>query len=248
MCRKSATRCGWVVCAWWCEVWRGGGGMEQGRGMRWWSVHRCRAHLGFTRACPSCTHSPHAPHTPPTLPTRATPHSTHSPTRAQVSLASDFMWNLNSREANASFGYDYALRQCRLRGRIDTGACRRCCCRCCWAAGLPLPLGCGGRRRRARQRCVWGGLAEAKCGGRGRQEVQGGRWQGALTLLGLPAPSLRRRLHRCRTDGWCLPAAACVPPACPPAEGKVAAFLEERLNVGVNFILSAEGEPPRPRT
>lgn len=40
----------------------------------------------------------------------------------QVSLASDFMWNLNSREANASFGYDYVLRQCRLRGRIDTGA------------------------------------------------------------------------------------------------------------------------------
>lgn len=40
----------------------------------------------------------------------------------QVSLASDFMWNLNSREASASFGYDYILRQCRLRGRIDTGA------------------------------------------------------------------------------------------------------------------------------
>lgn len=38
----------------------------------------------------------------------------------KVSLASDFMWNLNSREATASFGYDYVLRQCRLRGRIDT--------------------------------------------------------------------------------------------------------------------------------
>jgi hypothetical protein len=58
--------------------------------------------------------------------------------RSQVSLASDFMWNLNSREANASFGYDYVLRQCRLRGRIDTGgemrgstASRRACVRVC---------------------------------------------------------------------------------------------------------------------
>jgi mitochondrial import receptor subunit TOM40 len=39
---------------------------------------------------------------------------------AQVSLASEFLWNWNSREANAAFGYDYILRQCRLRGRIDT--------------------------------------------------------------------------------------------------------------------------------
>lgn len=38
----------------------------------------------------------------------------------KVSLASDFVWNLNSREATASFGYDYMLRQCRLRGRIDS--------------------------------------------------------------------------------------------------------------------------------
>jgi mitochondrial import receptor subunit TOM40 len=38
----------------------------------------------------------------------------------KVSLAADFMWNANSREAAASFGYDYALRQCRLRGRVDT--------------------------------------------------------------------------------------------------------------------------------
>ena len=40
---------------------------------------------------------------------------------------------------------------------------------------------------------------------------------------------------------------------CPPAtaaEGKIAAFLEERLNVGVNFVLSAEREcgwPPATR-
>jgi len=61
----------------------------------------------------------------------------------KVSLVADFMFNSNSRESTASFGYDYLLRQCRLRGRVDT-------------------------------------------------------------------------------------------------EGKVAAFLEERVNVGVNFILSAE--------
>ncbi len=31
------------------------------------------------------------------------------------------MYNVNSREATATFGYDYILRQCRLRGRIDSG-------------------------------------------------------------------------------------------------------------------------------
>ena len=38
----------------------------------------------------------------------------------QVTLASDFMWNWNTREPAASFGYDYMLRQCRLRGKVDT--------------------------------------------------------------------------------------------------------------------------------
>lgn len=38
----------------------------------------------------------------------------------QVSLASDLMWNWKAKEATASFGYDYMLRQCRLRGRIDS--------------------------------------------------------------------------------------------------------------------------------
>ncbi len=38
----------------------------------------------------------------------------------QVSLATDYMWNWNAREATAAFGYDYILRQCRLRGRVDT--------------------------------------------------------------------------------------------------------------------------------
>jgi mitochondrial import receptor subunit TOM40 len=34
-------------------------------------------------------------------------------------LASDFLWNWNQRNATASVGYDYILRQCRIRGRID---------------------------------------------------------------------------------------------------------------------------------
>uniref|UniRef100_A0A7S0N468 Mitochondrial import receptor subunit TOM40 n=1 Tax=Pyramimonas obovata TaxID=1411642 RepID=A0A7S0N468_9CHLO len=38
----------------------------------------------------------------------------------KVSLATEFLWNWNSREAQASVGYDYFLRQCRLRGRIDS--------------------------------------------------------------------------------------------------------------------------------
>ncbi|KAL3139770.1 hypothetical protein ABBQ38_004073 [Trebouxia sp. C0009 RCD-2024] len=38
----------------------------------------------------------------------------------KVTLASDFMWNWNQREPSASFGYDYMLRQCRLRGKVDT--------------------------------------------------------------------------------------------------------------------------------
>ncbi|KAF3457385.1 hypothetical protein FNV43_RR02042 [Rhamnella rubrinervis] len=38
----------------------------------------------------------------------------------KVSLASDFMYNYMSRDVTASVGYDYILRQCRLRGRIDS--------------------------------------------------------------------------------------------------------------------------------
>jgi len=34
-------------------------------------------------------------------------------------LATDFLWNWNQRSATASVGYDYILRQCRIRGRID---------------------------------------------------------------------------------------------------------------------------------
>ncbi|XP_015887058.2 mitochondrial import receptor subunit TOM40-1 [Ziziphus jujuba] len=38
----------------------------------------------------------------------------------KVSLATDFMYNYITREATTSFGYDYILRQCRLRGKIDS--------------------------------------------------------------------------------------------------------------------------------
>lgn len=38
----------------------------------------------------------------------------------KVSLASDLMYNQTTRDVTASFGYDYILRQCRLRGKIDS--------------------------------------------------------------------------------------------------------------------------------
>ncbi|CAO2180272.1 unnamed protein product [Urochloa humidicola] len=38
----------------------------------------------------------------------------------KVSLASDFMYNQMTKDVTASFGYDYILRQCRLRGKLDT--------------------------------------------------------------------------------------------------------------------------------
>lgn len=41
----------------------------------------------------------------------------------KVSLATDLMYNYMSRDATASFGYDYMLRQCRLRGKIDSNGC-----------------------------------------------------------------------------------------------------------------------------
>ncbi|KAK2966586.1 hypothetical protein RJ640_025271 [Escallonia rubra] len=41
----------------------------------------------------------------------------------KVSLASDFMFNYMSRDVTASLGYDYILRQCRLRGKIDSNGC-----------------------------------------------------------------------------------------------------------------------------
>ncbi|KAM3376270.1 hypothetical protein P3S68_014985 [Capsicum galapagoense] len=41
----------------------------------------------------------------------------------QVSLASHFMYNYMSRDVTANFGYVYTLRQCRLRGKIDSNGC-----------------------------------------------------------------------------------------------------------------------------
>uniref|UniRef100_A0ACD5YPD0 Uncharacterized protein n=1 Tax=Avena sativa TaxID=4498 RepID=A0ACD5YPD0_AVESA len=38
----------------------------------------------------------------------------------KVSLATDFMYNHMSRDVTSSVGYDYMLRQCRLRGKIDS--------------------------------------------------------------------------------------------------------------------------------
>lgn len=41
----------------------------------------------------------------------------------QVTLATDLLWHLGSREATAAVGYDVTLRQARLQGKIDsTGA------------------------------------------------------------------------------------------------------------------------------
>ncbi|GJN31332.1 hypothetical protein PR202_gb19719 [Eleusine coracana subsp. coracana] len=41
-------------------------------------------------------------------------------TDKMVSLAADFMYNHMTRDVTSSFGYDYLLRQCRLRGKIDS--------------------------------------------------------------------------------------------------------------------------------
>eukprot|EP00250_Pteridium_aquilinum_P033850 c6487_g1_i1 orf=684-1685(-) len=41
----------------------------------------------------------------------------------KVALATDFLYNSSTREAVCSLGYDYLLRHCRLRGRIDSNGC-----------------------------------------------------------------------------------------------------------------------------
>ncbi|XP_058107623.1 mitochondrial import receptor subunit TOM40-1-like isoform X2 [Magnolia sinica] len=41
----------------------------------------------------------------------------------KVSLASDFLYNPMTRDATASVGYDYMLRQSRLRGKLDSNGC-----------------------------------------------------------------------------------------------------------------------------
>ncbi|GJT38018.1 mitochondrial import receptor subunit TOM40-1-like protein [Tanacetum coccineum] len=41
----------------------------------------------------------------------------------KVSLATDLTYNYMSRDATASFGYDYMLCQCRLKRKIDSNGC-----------------------------------------------------------------------------------------------------------------------------
>ncbi|KAF3789611.1 Mitochondrial import receptor subunit [Nymphaea thermarum] len=41
----------------------------------------------------------------------------------KVSLATDFMYNQMTRDVTTSVGYDYLLRQCRLRGKLDSNGC-----------------------------------------------------------------------------------------------------------------------------
>jgi mitochondrial import receptor subunit TOM40 len=38
----------------------------------------------------------------------------------KITLASELLWHFAMREATAAVGYDATLRQCRLRGKIDT--------------------------------------------------------------------------------------------------------------------------------
>lgn len=38
----------------------------------------------------------------------------------KCTLGSEFTWNLNTREATAAFGYDYAFRAARMRGKVDS--------------------------------------------------------------------------------------------------------------------------------
>ena len=90
------------------------------------------------------------------------------------------MWNWNAREPTAAFGYDYILRQCRLRGRIDTEG--------------KVPL----RPQLSHSNAVHCSLAN--------NTTQ-------------PGQDLARHVTSAL---------------------QVAAYLEERLNVGVNFLLSAE--------
>lgn len=42
----------------------------------------------------------------------------------KVSLATDFLWHWGAREATATVGYDAQLRQCRVRGKVDTNGAR----------------------------------------------------------------------------------------------------------------------------
>lgn len=38
----------------------------------------------------------------------------------KITLATDFLWHFATREVTATVGYDYIMRQCRIRGKADT--------------------------------------------------------------------------------------------------------------------------------
>ena len=120
----------------------------------------------------------------------------------QVALASEFMWNWNQREATAAVGYDYTLRQCRLRGRADTEGEPSLLHPCCLLPDKAAPA-------------------------HHQQHVEmAGRLCSSVLLVAAAGRGVQAAHMHC---------------AEPEAHtGKFSAFLEERINVGVNFLLSAE--------
>ena len=160
----------------------------------------------------------------------------------QVSLASDFMWNWKAREATASFGYDYMLRQCRLRGRIDSEGKVRHQGRPSRRPSCPAPASAPSSR------CVPPVAHELAC----RDISCSYSVDTAPSYLALVAAHDRTEPVRRR------PAAATWPVSqasgdrsgqfksktpynrINDAVAQVGALLEERLNQGVNFLLSGE--------
>ena len=122
----------------------------------------------------------------------------------QVALASEFMWNWNQREATAAVGYDYTLRQCRLRGRADT-------------EGEPplLHLGC----------LVPDKAAPAPAHHQQHIEMTSRSCSSVLLVAAAVRSEQAAHMHNSESEAH---------------TGKFSAFLEERINVGVNFLLSAE--------
>ena len=144
-----------------------------------------------------------------------------------MSLAADFLYNWNTREVNSAFGYDYILRQCRLRGRIDTEGKVGPLWSRAPAGGLPmrtLAAAPGASMALRRRR-----------GGSERVLVTRGRLHGGQPSQHAPASAVLRPWLCGRLLFGCS-APCCKAAPCP----QVSAYLEERVNVGVNFVLSAE--------
>ncbi len=59
---------------------------------------------------------------PPQLLTRRTSPAAAAAVQVndKITLATDFLYHWGTKEATATVGYDATLRQCRLRGKIDT--------------------------------------------------------------------------------------------------------------------------------